>query len=121
MASLTPITPEQILARRQKEASSGRLAHSANIHGDFFARYDCICYMCMNSLDPTGEKEAARENRVSHLLPSMTEKGVMEALKNLLAEMILIQGNCASDPEAWEKHQKKIDSMRVTLALFSVT
>ena len=55
-------TPEEILAERAAEAAAGRLAHSANSSGFFWARPGCPCYNCKNSEDPTGELEASERN-----------------------------------------------------------
>lgn len=53
------ITAADILKQREEERKAGRLAHSANGDGDFWARHGCSCYTCRDVLDPTGEEDAA--------------------------------------------------------------
>ena len=55
-------TPTDILNERNAERSSGRLAHTPNGYGEFYARSSCPCYTCRDSLDPTGEEDAKLHN-----------------------------------------------------------
>ena len=55
-------TPEEILAEREAVRKSGRLAHTPNGRGEFYARIGCLCYTCRDQLDPTGEEDAKAHN-----------------------------------------------------------
>lgn len=62
MESYTGITADDILQERNEARVAGRLAHTPNVHGDFFARINCSCYTCRDVFDPTGEEDAQRRN-----------------------------------------------------------
>lgn len=51
-------TPTDILNERDALRSAGRLAHTPNGRGEFYARMDCSCYTCRDVLDPTGSEDA---------------------------------------------------------------
>jgi hypothetical protein len=55
-------TPTDILNDRNAELRAGRLAHTPNGRGEFYARIDCPCYTCRDVLDPTGEEDAKLHN-----------------------------------------------------------
>ena len=69
MNSLPTVTPTDILNERTQARAAGRIAHSANSSGEFFARLDCSCYTCRDVLDPTGEEDAKSRNREISLPP----------------------------------------------------
>ncbi len=62
-------TAKDILEERERDRQSGKLAHTANIHGDFYARGGCTCYTCRDVLDPTGEIDARERNKANELIP----------------------------------------------------
>jgi hypothetical protein len=62
METTTMKTPEEILAEREAVRKSGRLAHTPNGRGEFYARIGCSCYTCRDELDPTGEEDAKAYN-----------------------------------------------------------
>lgn len=59
----TPLkTSADILNERNRERANGRLAHTPNGYGEFYARPGCTCYTCRDCLDPTGEADATLYN-----------------------------------------------------------
>ena len=60
--SYTRVTTEEILAERQKAREEGALAHTPNVSGDCMCYVSCSCDTCRDFFDPTGEKDAQKEN-----------------------------------------------------------
>lgn len=69
MNSFPTVTPADILKERDQARAAGRIAHSANSSGEFFARLDCSCYTCRDVLDPTGTEDAKAQNAELPRLP----------------------------------------------------
>lgn len=69
MNSTILYTPSQILEERQNERSRGKLAHTPNGRGEFYARIECGCYNCRDVLDPTGELDAKARNDAMNVPP----------------------------------------------------
>jgi hypothetical protein len=116
MSSFLMITPDSILAEREKDRSAGRLAHSPNFNGEFFARHGCPCYTCRDVLDPTGEEDAERSTLFAK---AQMEREVVESLESAQKKVALLLNACASNEGGdWERYHDKIQALKTALAAF---